>query len=655
FGSVSVEQNAEAATGSFQMVWQSALVGDIEREMTIPLRLDSGQWRIEWDASLVLPELAGGNMLRIANYTPARGEIYDRNGQPLARFSDAYALGIVPARINPDTETAMLRALEQLTGRPHEYIESLYKNYGLEDDLYIPFTDLPADVLDPVLASLSYESIFVQPFAGRYYTDAGLASQTVGYLSAIQPQEIDAYERRGYFWTERVPRDGVELKFEPFLAGTRGGALYLDHPDGAELALLAERDPAPADDLYLTIDIETQRAAQDAIFGFKGAVVVLERNTGRILAIASAPEFNPNLFEPTNPNAAWVSPLNDPLRPLVNRATQGQYPLGSVFKIVTMAAALESGLYTAESTYDCQHTFTELGDPILYDWTYADDKPPSGLLTLPEGLMRSCNPWFFHIGLDLFNQGLTTAVHDMAVGFGLGSPANPEQLYEQAGVVPEPASPLDATNLAIGQGDLLVTPLQVAAFVAAVGNGGTLYRPQIVERIVGADGTPVAEFAPQIDGALPVAPENLAIIRDAMEQVIRNERGTAYDVLGAFPVRIAGKTGTAESGQIKPHAWFIAYSDEGRIDKPDIAVAAVVENIGEGSDFAAPIVRRVLDLYFFGEPRNLNAWEIRYGVPRSLVETEETLAATATAEFEATQSAEATLAAPTGEATLEGG
>ncbi len=639
-------ETESAGTVAFNMVWHSVLVGDIERDMTMSFLQEAGRWSVTWDDALVLPELAGGNVLRIQTFVPNRGQIFDRNGNNLVQFADAYALGIVPARINPASENIMLRNLETLTGRSFEYIRNLYRNYGLEEDLYVPFTDLPAAILDPVLGSVSYEAIFIQSFSGRYYRDAGTASQTIGFVSAIQPQEVAAYQRQGYFWTERVPRDGIELKFENYLSGKRGGALYVDMPDGTEVKLLTEAESGPASDVYTTLDIETQRAAQDAIFGFKGAVVVLERDSGRILAIASAPNFNPNLFEPTNPNAAWISPLSEPLLPLLNRATQGQYPLGSVFKLITVAAALESGLYTPESTYNCQHTFTELVVPILYDWTYADELPPSGWLTLPEGVMRSCNPWFYHIGLDLFNQGLTTAIHDMAVSYGLGQPTNPDQLYEQDGVVPEPGSPLDATNLAIGQGNLLVSPLQVATFVAAIGNGGTLYQPQIIEQIVNADGEVLEAFAPVATGTLPVSPENLDVIRKAMVEVIRNERGTAYLVLGAYPVNIAGKTGTAETGQINPHSWFVAYSDAGRTDKPDIAIVAIAENVGEGADFAAPIVRRVLDMYFLGEPRNLNKWEIRYGVPRSLIETAETLAATATAEFEATQSALATENSP---------
>ncbi len=406
--------------------------------------------------------------------------------------------------------------------------------------------------------------------------------------------------------------------------------MFVDDPAGTELEKLGERFVEPAGSVYLTANQALQTAAQDALFGLRGAVVVMEQDTGRILALASSPTYSPNLFDPENTNSLFTSPFNDVEGPITNRAINGQYPLGSVFKIITMAAALETGVFTVEDTYDCQYTFDELAPTILYDWTWerneeslaegGDGFPPSGLLTLPQGLMRSCNPWFYHIGVTLFNEGFPTALSDMARGFGLGSPTGVIGAPgESGGRVdnPDPAEILESTNLAIGQGSLLVTPLQVANFVAAVANGGTLYVPQTVERVLDAEGNVIYEFAPQVRGQLPVSPENLAEIRAAMGLVTQNSRGTAEFVFRNFSVAVAGKTGTAETGGEfdDPHAWFVAFTEEGREDLPDIVVAVIIENRGDGSAWAAPVARRVLEAYFFDRVIRGYPWEIRIGVP----------------------------------------
>ncbi|HLF89758.1 MAG TPA: penicillin-binding transpeptidase domain-containing protein [Anaerolineales bacterium] len=618
-----------SAVIQYRVHLHSVHFGDIARDTQMALAMENGTWRIIWDETMILPELAGGNVLRRITIPPERGNILDRNGEVLVGPGEGYSVGIVPAEINPDLEDGMLSMLDRATGVPWEYHYVKYLDVGYEADYYVPLVDVEASVLNPFYNALvGYDAVKAYSFSGRYYFGTGIET---GYVSAIQPEEVDPFTRNGYLWAERVPRAGLELWADKYLAGKRAATLYLDNAAGEQLEVLGNTPGGPADTVYLTLDKNLQNQAQTAINYFRGAIVVLERDTGRVLAMVSSPGFDPNLFNPDNYNALWTSPLNDPRNPLFNRATRGQYPLGSVFKIITMAAALESGLYTPESIYDCQYEFTEIPGAPLYDWTYEhfleDGKTlPSGILTLREGLMRSCNLWFYHIGLDFFNQGLRNLIPDMARAFGLGKPTGvvgvPE---EEAGQVPnDPEEQLAATNIAIGQGDLQVTPLQVAALVAAVGNGGTLYRPQMVEQIVSPTGAVLEAFAPDVVGTLPLKPETLTAIQEAMRMVVRDSRGTAYGVVGAYPIELYGKTGTAQvGGGLDPHAWFVTYSNEGDPDKPDIAVVVIAENAGEGSEIAAPIARRVLDVYFFGRPRLLYPWEDRLGVPDDLLPKEE--------------------------------
>jgi penicillin-binding protein 2 len=233
--------------------------------------------------------------------------------------------------------------------------------------------------------------------------------------------------------------------------------------------------------------------------------------------------------------------------------------------------------------------------------------------------MRSCDPWFYHIGYTLWQQAQAGLVKpdllsDMARSFGLGKATGIEQVAESEGSIPNATDGLDATSIAIGQGKVLVTPLQVATYIAAVANGGTLYRPQLVEKIQPVSGDPAYVFKTQANGTLPVKQENLKTIQAAMREVAINKLGTAYYTLGNFGIPTAAKTGTAETSAIQPNAWFAGYSLAEKPDKPDIAVAVLVENKGEGATWAAPIFRRIMEIYFYGHPQTVYRWESSLGI-----------------------------------------
>ena len=616
----------ESAQVNYQVTLHSLLVGDITRDTVMNLSRDKDEWRVQWDDMLVLPELQGGNYLRMerGGFVPSRANIYDRNGHALVAQTDATAIGLYPDQIDPSQAGQLFELLTELTGLSAETIQGMYASYPPGQDWYLPLGEVSADRVAQYSDALnSLSGVAVNSYKARYYFDGGVAPHVLGYVGAIQPEEVDLYKRKGYRQDERVGRSGLEKWGEAYLAGRRGGALYVVNDQGKLVTQLATAEQKPSQAIFTTLDKEFQMAVEQALSSFRGAAVVLERDTGRVLAMASSPGFDPNAFEPLNLNSdALLSAItNDPSQPLLNRATQGQYPLGSVFKIITMAAALESGHYNADTTYQCGYFFEEYPGLKLNDWTYeyflGDHKTiPSGLLTLSQGLIRSCNPYFWHIGLDLYNRGLETAVADMARDFGLSRPTGIEGLDEASGQVNDPENAVDAINMAIGQGDLLVTPLQVATFIAAVGNGGTLYRPQVVERIAPPDGDPVYQFVSEEIGKLPLKPSTLKTLQDALVGVIRSEkpRGTAWHRFTGLDIPVAGKTGTAQAGSGMPHAWFAGYTFAEREDFPDIAAVVVVENAGEGSDYAAPIFRRIVELYFSGQPQKLYPWESSYNV-----------------------------------------
>jgi penicillin-binding protein 2 len=611
------------ARAAFRVTYHSTLAGNVARDMTADLSLESGDWRIQWIESLMLPELAGGNRLALDCVAPVRGDIFDRNGEPLVTTTEAVALGINTSTVGFKNLPALTYELWLLTGVNPKYLSNRVVAAGPGWTIPVGTTSVEEGAR---LLNWGFSGLVVTPYTSRYYANSGMASQTLGYSLGISPEDINTYKRQGYCGNERVGYAGIEKSREDLLAGKHGGTLYVADPQGQIVANLAQSEASPSSTVYLTLDKKLQKYADQALSGFTGAAVVIERDTGRVLAMASSPGFDANVFDPLNVNNAELLPqiLNDPDRPLYNRATQGQYPLGSVFKVITFSAALESGLYLPETTYDCQYDFTELADRTLHDWTWqhcqdrlaggrqcdTTDSRPSGLLTLQEGLMRSCDPYFWHIGRDLYLNNRAGDIAKMAEAFGLGAPTGIE-IDEEAGQIIIPTDEIAATNQAIGQGDNLVTPLQVARFIAAVGNGGTLYRPHIIEKVVGPDGTVTQTFAPEAVGTLPLQPERLAALQQAMTWVVSSPRGTANFRLvqrGGFNIAAAGKTGTAETGAGIPHAWFAGYTFADIEGVPDIAVAVLLENIGEGSDYAAPIFQYIVESYFFGSPQHTFVW-----------------------------------------------
>ncbi|MEP7358237.1 MAG: penicillin-binding transpeptidase domain-containing protein, partial [Anaerolineales bacterium] len=581
-----LSETGDTAEAQAHLTYATRLVGTLDTDVKLALQRAGEHWGVVYAPAMIWPELVDGKQLYMVPFVPDRGILYDRNGVAMVSTTDAVAIGVIPNQISEDDDS-VANALSKLIGTSAADIKLLYQN-AIQDQ-YVAIGEASAAELAKMSFVQNLPGVQITPYTARYYAGNGAGAHVTGYTIFIPPDQMADYQARGYSVDQRIGNSALELWGETQLAGRNGGQLTLLDSAGNPLRAIAIGQPTDAQDMYTTIDFNLQKAAQSALGDYTAAAVVIRVDDGEILALASSPTFDPNLFEPANLNRQFAD--NGAISAgLLNRAAQDAYPAGSIFKIVTFSAGLTSGLFTPASEYTCTGIWEELGPPPKTDWLEGGH----GKLTMTQGLTGSCNPWFWHIGraLNDFNPGW---LPQTARAFGLGQGTGLGQIEESPGLIPDPDWKLankgaawevgDTLNVAVGQGDVLVTPLQIARMVAAVGNNGTLYQPQLVLKLQAPDSAPSFEFAPIAAGQLPINAEQLAALQEGMHNVTQDPIGTARNRFRGLRIPVAGKTGTAENGipgALDPHAWFTGYSFAHRADKPDIAIAVWVGNSGQG-------------------------------------------------------------------------
>ena len=598
-------QEDDRAQVGFELVLHTALVGTLVTDVVMALSEHGGQWWVEWDEGLIWPQLAGGRYFRMAYAIPVRANIYDRDGLGLATTGTIVTIGVIPGEI--EDENALIAALTMVTGLPPEEIRGRY--VAAPSEWKIPIADIPAEVSvdhNDLLSSIA--GIYRDEKEGRTYyrsEDVGASQLVVVWVATMPVEHLDSYRRRGYRGDEWFGVSVLEAWGEDVLAGQHGGQLMVVTSEGELVAMVAEQPPVPSSAIYTTFDRDFQLQVQQILGSRIGAIVVLDVHTGAVRAMASGPGFDPNVFVGSAGEVGRSQILADPRHPLFNRAMQGTYPLGSVFKIVTISAGLErAGMDPTETAFHCPGYWEGLGESYRKAcWK----EEGHGDISLEDGLTASCDVVFYAVGHKLDETG-PDVLPQMSRDFGFGEPTGLVGIFEEGGLVPDPEWKHsvvgenwwvgDTINLSIGQGYLLVTPLQVARMMAAVANGGTLYKPYLIERISAAGGATSEQVSEaEVIGTLPVSPEHLAAIQQALLGVTTRAIGTAPHRFAGLGIPVAGKTGTAEAGgpDSEPHSWFGAYAPA---DEPEIAIAVIVEHAGEGSSVAAPLVRQVVEAYY---------------------------------------------------------
>lgn len=581
-------------------------VGAISENNTIQLRNENGVWKVEWTPSLIFKDLGTG-CISFAADPITRGSILDRNGAKLAYDGTVNVVGIIPGLL--DNPAAEMKTLSKLIGMTPDEITAKYKDG--HPDWFMPVKQYPDQMDQKLLNGIgALKGVAVRTQTARIYPLGAAAAHITGYVTKVTADDLAADKTGQLNADEWIGRAGLEAGANDILAGVPGGKLeVVDCTTRAEKTVIAERKTVEPQDIVLTIDAGFQTTVFNTLGDVKGSAVILDPRNGAVLALASAPSFDPNWFI-TGLTGTQLAQVNDAVKkPLLDRAAQAGYPTGSIFKIITMAAGMADLGYTGDTMFDCPREWSLPGSNQVYrDWTVEEGLGAQGQMSLHWALVNSCDTIFYQVGAALDEKD-DTLLPNMAKAFGLGRATGIPYLNEIAGVVPDPQwkqqvvndywARGDAINLSIGQGYLEATPLQMAVAYAAIANKGSVLQPYIVEFTKSTDGSMTRVGQRKVTSKLPLSKGIINEIQSALRDQTSNSAGAgSYRVFGDMTWPIAGKTGTAENAldvSKLPHSWFAAFGPYG--DTATIASIVMIESSGEGVSFAAPRTRAIYDAY----------------------------------------------------------
>lgn len=589
----------EATELSFTVTMHTSVFGDLRQDNVMPVVLEGSQWKVEWSPSLIFKQLKGDYLIHFFYEKPKRGDIYDRKGNLLAVDADIATVGVVQDLMPVDPTPTIAALAERLQMSAPEIREKL--NANVPSYYFIPIKRLPYNTPQSVIDEFyTIRGVLVRSERVRVYPYGPLAAHVLGYMGEVSPEELEELASKGYRPGDFIGKAGLEGYFESELAGEAGGKLAVITQGGHVVEVIAEKPPVAGVDIHLSIDVSVQQIAEESMGERQGSIVVINPVDNSILAMASYPDYDPNKFITGFTPEEWQKLSSDARLPFLNRATRATYPPGSTFKVVTAAAGLERGGYSASSRIRCTPLWYGLGQEFVKaNWQSVDRGP----LTIAEGLMASCNPVFYEVALTLDHID-PEILPSFAAAFGFGQPTGIVGVPESVGVLAspewkeenygEPWYSGDSVNMGIGQGFMLVTPLQVANLYSTLASGQSVRTTLLVTKKVWPDGR-VEEFTSQEKNPLPVSTATLNVIRQGLSLVTNSPGGTAYQVFGNASIPFAGKSGTAEDLAVgNDHIWFVAYAPR---DDPK-AVAVVAFDEGKSGSFeAGPIVRRVIETY----------------------------------------------------------
>jgi penicillin-binding protein 2 len=553
--------------------------------------------------------LSENNRVRLKRVAGTRGMIFDRQGQLLVDSRPSFDFIFVPEDSRDPRST--LRLLGRYLKRDEAELLKIFeegKGRAAFDEMVLGRDIDWSAVVAVETHQLDLPGVSLRTRPRRSYVDGPMAAHVLGYLGEINQKQLKGLKEQGYVVGDEMGQYGLERRWEELLRGQSGGQQVEVDALGRRVRVLHEVADVPGYTVHLTLHRELQAAAYEALKGKEGTIVAIDVSSGAVLALASTPAFDPNIFARGIKSEEWSGLIKDKLRPLNNRATQGQYPPGSTFKIVMAIAALEEGVVNPDSAIQ-DPGFFPFGNRQFRDWK----KGGHGSVNLHRAIVESCDTYFYQLGPKLG----VDRIAKWSRAFGLGEKTGIALDDERPGIIPDtewkqkrfrqPWFPGETISVAIGQGYVTVTPLQLANMMAAVANGGKLYRPYLVAKVESLDGATVREYGPELIRSIALKPETLSRVHKALADVVHGSGGTGRAARSPV-IPAAGKTGTAQVIEMKgaylkseqlsyfnrDHAWFVAYAP---LDKPQVAVAVLVEHGGHGGEAAAPMAKKVFEKF----------------------------------------------------------
>jgi len=549
-------------------------------------------------------EQAENNRIRPVKIRPPRGIIYDRNGRPLVENVLTFDISLVPEdTLDLD---ATIKKLSSITKVDQNSIRQALEDASSIRTKYEPVKIKEEAPWEEVTIVESHQDdlpgVIIEPEHRRHYPYGGMASHQLGYIGKVSQLQRKLEQTDIGLLTGQ---GGLEKIYDKLLRGTAGKRMIQVNAAGRKVKDLGIEEPKLGKDIYLTIDLDVQQAAEESLGSRTGSVVAMDPNSGEILAMVSHPNYDPNLFPRGIAPKDWTRLTNDPSHPLYNRAIQSVYPPGSTFKILVALAGLETGIINPEEKVTC-NGFIKSGKQTFRCWI----KHGHGPVAFHEALVESCDVYFYTMGERIgFDR-----ISEYATKLGLGNLTGIQLPDEKPGLIPTPDwkkkrtgeswYPGDSYINSIGQGFVLVSPIQAVRMMSAVANGGHIYRPVLIKQSRDRETGAVKPFPLERGRDAHLNPKTLEVLRHALAGVVIEPKGTGH-AARTPTATVAGKSGTAQviaqkipgkklTEKTQDHAWFVAYAP---VENPKIAVAVLVEHGGHGGGAAAPVARRVIEEY----------------------------------------------------------